>query len=137
MPPAPGPASPPDRRITAPHHEAFKYELSVVAATDGTLMAEAIFKVPSSNASKLTTLTGDDTVSRQSITTRDAASLGMEGDVLYVRVTGSDDGVDRAKTLATENDLGDLVTGDEATKVAKAIDEQEESAAEGMGLIDF
>lgn len=100
-------------------------------------MAEAIFKVPSSNASQLTTLTGDDTVSRQSITTRDAGSIGMDGEVLYVRVTGSDEGVDRAKTLVTENNLGDLVTGDEAANVAKAIDEQEESAAEGMGLIDF
>ena len=100
-------------------------------------MAEVIFEVPTSNAAKLAALTGDDTVSRQSITTREAGALGLPGNILFVRITGSDAGVERAKQLATETELGKLLGPEDAAKVAKAIDDEEASAAEGMGLIDF
>jgi hypothetical protein len=100
-------------------------------------MAEVIFKVPTSNAGKLSQFTSDDIVSRQSITTRDASAIGMEGDDLYLRITGGDEGVAHATKLAKEQELGEVLPDAEAAKVAKAIQEQEDSAAEGMGLIDF
>ena len=100
-------------------------------------MAEAIFKVPTANAAKLTAFTSDDTVSRQSITTREGAALNLDAGVLYVRIAGSEEGVAHAVKLAKEQAIGDLLPAADAAKVAAAIDEEEANAAEGMGLFEF
>lgn len=98
-------------------------------------MSMAVFRVPSSNAAGINVLTSDDTVSRQSIHTRDAKALGLKGDFLYLRIQGSDAGVDQAKKLAFQNKVGDLLPPEEAATVSEAIDAEEDAAAEGMGMI--
>lgn len=98
-------------------------------------MAMTVFKVDPSKAAALQQVTQDDTVSRQSIHTRDAGTLGFEGSHLYVRVQGSDAGVEQAKKLMTEGSIGEPLAGDEADRVSRAIDDQEDQAAQGMGMI--
>jgi hypothetical protein len=93
-----------------------------------------IFEVKSENVGKINSLAKDDLVSRQSILTRDASSLDMNGDVSYVKIEGSDEGLKRAKELAKElkfKKLGEK----KAKKVDEKIKEQEDSAASGMGMI--
>ena len=98
-------------------------------------MAMAVFKVRPSDAAKLSEVTSDDVVSRQSIHTREGAALGMQGNDLYVRIQGSDQGVARAKALFDEKKAGETVPANVAEKVSKAIDAEEDAAAEGMGMI--
>ncbi len=97
-------------------------------------MTYIIFEVKSENVGKINSLAKDDLVSRQSILTRDASSLDMNGDVSYVKIEGSDEGLKRAKELAKElkfKKLGEK----KAKKVDEKIKEQEDSAASGMGMI--
>jgi len=98
-------------------------------------MAMVVFKIEPSKAAALTTLTGDDTVSRQSIHTRDGKTLGLGGNFLYMRIMGSDAGVAQAKKIVMENKIGETLPVPEAEKVSKAIDAEEDAAAEGMGMI--
>ncbi len=98
-------------------------------------MAMIVIKVEPSQAANIQNLTSDDTVSRQSIHTRDARALNMEGNYLYVRIQGSDAGVGQAKKLAQERKVGVLLPDAEAVRVSKAIDAEEDAAAEGMGMI--
>jgi len=93
-----------------------------------------IFEVKSENVGKINSLAKDDLVSRQSILTRDANSLDMNGDVSYVKIEGSNEGLKRAKELAKElkfKKLGEK----KAKEVDEKIKEQEDSAASGMGMI--
>ena len=93
-----------------------------------------IFEVKSENVGKINSLAKDDLVSRQSILTRDASSLDMIGDVSYVKIEGSNEGFKRAKKLAKELDFKKL-DGKKAKKINEKIEEQEDSAASGMGMI--
>jgi hypothetical protein len=93
-----------------------------------------IFEVKSEDAGKINKLTKDDIVSRQSILTRDSSSLEIKGDVSYVKIEGSDKGLKQARKLAKE--LGFKKLGQKKAKeVDKKIEEQEDSAASGMGMI--
>lgn len=98
-------------------------------------MAMAVFKVEPSSAGKLAEITSDDVVSRQSIHTRDGSAIGMGGPHLYVRIQGSDPGVARAQQLFSEKKAGEALAAKDAEKVSKAIDAEEDAAAEGMGMI--
>ncbi len=97
-------------------------------------MTYIIFEVKSENVGKINSLTKDDLISRQSILTRDASSLDMNGDVSYVKIEGSDEGLKRAKELAKELKFKKL-DKKKAEKVNEKIKEQEDSAASGMGMI--
>ncbi len=97
-------------------------------------MGYLIFEVNRSDIGKIDQVLKDDTVSRQSITTRDASSLEIEKDVLYVKIEGSKDGLKRAEELFKE--IGIKKLGDkDATEINKKIVSQDESAATGMGMI--
>ncbi len=97
-------------------------------------MTYVIFEVKSEDAGKINKLTKDDIVSRQSILTRDSSSLEIKGDVSYVKIEGSDKGIKQAGKLAKE--LGFKKLGQKKAKeVDKKIEEQEDSAASGMGMI--
>lgn len=98
-------------------------------------MAMIVFKVEPSKAAALQTVTSDDTVSRQSIHTRDGKALGLGGNFLYMRVMGSDAGIAQAKRIVMENKIGEALEPAEAERVSKAIDAEEDAAAEGMGMI--
>lgn len=55
-----------------------------------------VFRLPSAQRGAVDALLGDDLVSRQSITAREASSLGLEGTDTVVLVEGADGGVARA-----------------------------------------
>jgi len=93
-----------------------------------------IFEVKSEDVGKINTLVKDDLVGRQSILTRDSSSLDLDGDVSYVKVEGSNEGLKRAKELAKELKFKKLNVK-KAKEVDEKIREQEESAASGIGMI--
>ena len=97
-------------------------------------MAYVIFEVKSEDIGKINTLVKDDLIGRQSILTRDASSLDMSGEVSYVKIEGSNEGLNRAKELAKELKFKKL-DDNKAKKVDEKIKEQEDSAASGMGMI--
>ena len=92
-----------------------------------------VFRVPAAHASRTETLWTDDLVSRQSVTTRDAKSLGLPGDDRYVLVEGSDASLARAAELL--KDAARTLEGDEAEAAYRRFRAQDEEAASGMGLI--
>jgi hypothetical protein len=83
---------------------------------------------------KINKLIKDDLVSRQSILTRDSNSLELGGDVSYVKIEGSEEGLKRAEELAKELDFKKL-DARKKKKVNEKIQEQEDSAATGIGMI--
>ena len=97
-------------------------------------MSYVIFEVDKEHTSKITTLIKDDLVSRQSILSRDAHSLEMKGDATYVKIEGSTDGIKRAEEVAKELGFKKL-TVKQAKKIDEKIQQQEDSAATGMGMI--
>ena len=97
-------------------------------------MPYVIFEVKSENVSKINTMIKDDLISRQSILTRDSNSLGMEGDYSYVKIEGSDAGIKRAVELAKELEFK-KIDEKKAKKINEKINEQEDSAASGIGMI--
>ncbi len=97
-------------------------------------MVYVIFEVKSEDAGKINTVIKEDIVSRQSILTRDAGSLNIEGNALFLKIEGSEEGVKKAEELAKEQGFSKL-DEKKAEEVNKKIAEQEDSAASGMGMI--
>ena len=77
----------------------------------------------------------DDLISRQSLTTRDARSLDLEGDNIYLKLEGSQEALDRAADLVEEHELGKQLSEAESQPIYDKIKEEEETASEGMGMI--
>ena len=97
-------------------------------------MVYVIFEVKSDNTGNINKFIKDDLISRQSILTRDASALNIDQDVTYVKIEGSDEGIARAKDVAEELEFK-LLDEKEAAEVNGKIAEQEDSAADGMGMI--
>ena len=97
-------------------------------------MPYVIFEVKSAEAGKINTVIKDDLVSRQSIVIREANSLDIKGEVSYLKIEGSTEGLKRAEELAKELGMKKL-PDKKAKKVDEKIKEQEDSAATGMGMI--
>ena len=93
-----------------------------------------IFEVKSEDVGKINKVIKDDLVSRQSILTRDSSSLGIDGDSSYLKIEGSDDGIKKAEELAKDQEFKKL-DKKKAEEINKKIEEQEDSAATGMGMI--
>ena len=98
------------------------------------ILTYVIFEVKSDDVGKINNVIKDDLVSRQSILTRDSSSLGLEGDYSYLKIEGSEEGVKRAEELAKKQEFKKLDTK-KAEEINKMIEEQEDSAASGMGMI--
>ena len=98
------------------------------------LLEYVIFELKSEDAGKINKIIKDDLVSRQSILTRDSSSLNIKGELLYLKIEGSNEGLKRAEVLAKEHNLKKLVEK-KAKKINEKIIEQEDSAASGMGMI--
>lgn len=97
-------------------------------------MPYVIFEVKKENSGKINTITKDDLVSRQSITTRDASSLEIKGEATYLKVEGSKDALKKAEELAKE--LGFKKLDEKKAKgINEKIDIQDDSAASGIGMI--
>ena len=97
-------------------------------------MTYVIFEVKPEDAGKINTMIKDDTVSRQSIVIRDSNSIDTKGDNSYLKIEGSETGIKRAKELAKELGLKEL-NKKKAEEINKKIEQQEDSAATGMGMI--
>lgn len=97
-------------------------------------MAYVIFEVKSGDAGKINKIIKDDLVSRQSVLTRDSSSLNLKGEILFLKVEGSNEGLKRAEELAKEYELKKL-NKKKAKEINEKILEQEDSAASGMGMI--
>jgi len=95
-------------------------------------MAYAVFAVEKEKIAEMQKILADDMVSRQSIVTRDAKALGFEKDVQYAMVEGGDEGVARAVELFGQAGIQKEA---DAEAVYKKIKAEEESAADGMGMI--
>ena len=91
-----------------------------------------VFRLTPAQADRVSVLTADDVVSRQSVTVRDAKSLGLKGDGRYVVVEGSEAAVARATELL--KGIPPL-KGAGAEDVYRRFRSQDEQAASGMGLI--
>ena len=93
-----------------------------------------IFEVKTEDVGKINQLLKDDIVSRQSILTRDSSSLNIDKDVSYLKIEGSEEGLKKAEEIAKEFKFKKLKKN-ESEKINKKIEEQEDSAADGMGMI--
>ncbi len=98
------------------------------------VVSYVIFEVKTEDAGKINQFIKDDLISRQSIMTRDAGSLNIDEDFLYLKIEGSDDAINHAKELAKEFNF-EVVSDEKAETINKKIKEDEESAASGMGMI--
>ena len=97
-------------------------------------MTYIIFEVKSDEIGKINKITKDDLISRQSILTRDSSSLNLKGDSSYLKIEGSNEGLKRAEELAKELELKKL-DKKKAEEINTKMQEQEDSAASGMGMI--
>jgi len=93
-----------------------------------------IFEVKTEDVGKINQMLKDDLVSRQSILTRDASSLSIDKDVSYVKIEGSKEGLKKAGEIAKDLKFKKL-SKKKSGEVNKKIEEQEDSAADGMGMI--
>ncbi|RLF48599.1 MAG: hypothetical protein DRN20_04235 [Thermoplasmata archaeon] len=92
----------------------------------------AVFAVPREKMSDARRVLADDIISRQSIITREARALGLEGEIEYVLIEGSDEAIKRAIDMFSEINVKKAENEEDVYKKIKA---EEESAADGMGLI--
>ena len=97
-------------------------------------MTYIIFEVKTEDVGKINLMLKDDLVSRQSLLTRDSSSLGINKDVSYVKVEGNKEGLKKAEKIAKELEFKKL-NKKKSEEVNKKIEEQEDSAADGMGMI--
>ena len=97
-------------------------------------MTYVIFEVKTEEVSKINQMLKDDLVSRQSILNRDASSLNIKKDVSYIKIEGSEEGLKKAKEIAKELKFKKL-NNKESIEINIKIKEQEDSAADGMGMI--
>ncbi len=84
-------------------------------------------------ATRVPELLKDDLVSRQSITTREAAALGVKLDLYLVLIDGSEAAVARARELF--KGVGEPLPEDQAAEAFAKVREEEERASVGMGMI--
>jgi hypothetical protein len=92
-----------------------------------------VFRISPAQAEKANVLLSDDLVSRQSVTVRDAKSLGLKGDDRFIVVEGSEPALARAVDLM--KDIAPPLEGAKAEDVYRKFRSQDEQAASGMGLI--
>lgn len=97
-------------------------------------MTYVIFEVKTEDVGKINQMLKDDLVSRQSILTRDSSSLSIDKDVSYVKIEGSKEGLKKAEEIAKDLKFKKL-NKKKSGEVNKKIEEQEDSAADGMGMI--
>jgi len=97
-------------------------------------LSYVIFEVKSEEVGKINQMLKDDLVSRQSILNRDASSLNLKKDVSYLKIEGSEEGLKKAEEIAKELKFKKL-NKKESDEINIKIKEQEDSAADGMGMI--
>jgi len=97
------------------------------------IMAYAIFEIKKEDESAVEEIKKDDLVSRQSIWTRDAKSLGIEGDSVFLKIEGDEEAIKKAEEILGER--AKKLEGEERERVNEKFIADEEKASEGMGFI--
>ena len=92
-----------------------------------------VYRIPSTKLSALDLVYQDNLAGRQSITVREAKTLGVTGEGSLVLVEGNEEGVARADALL--KDAGPALAGAEAEAAYRAFRSQDEDAASGLGLV--
>ena len=96
-------------------------------------MPHVVIGVKKEFVSKVPELLKDDLISRQSITTREAAALEMKSDLYFVIVEGNEKGVERAREVFKP--VGEPLPEKEAKEVFDKVKADEEKASVGVGMI--
>ncbi|MFQ5907333.1 MAG: hypothetical protein ACE5JE_00675 [Thermoplasmata archaeon] len=94
---------------------------------------DAVFLFPKEATGRSREILEDDLISRQSVTLRDARSLGLRQDGTLVFLQGAARAVERFETLA--GDAAERVAEEEASSLRAILQKEEEDAAEGVGLL--
>lgn len=94
-----------------------------------------VISVKKSDSGRINEVLSDDIVSRQSIHTRESDLLGLGTGLLFVKVEGNPMGVKRAEELFEKAKIGTVADKKTADKVRQAIQDEEDAAAGGMGMI--
>jgi len=92
-----------------------------------------VFRILPTKLAAMDVVYQDNLAGRQSITVREARTLGVGGEGSLVLVEGSDEGVSRAEALLKEN--ATLLTGADADAAYKAFRSQDDEAASGLGFV--
>lgn len=92
-----------------------------------------IFRILPPKLAALDAVYKDNVAGRQSITVREARTLGLGGEGSLILVEGSDEGVARAEAILKEH--ATVVTGADAEAAHKAFRSQDDEAATGMGFV--
>ena len=92
-----------------------------------------VYRIPNAKLGALDAVYKDDLAGRQSITVREARTLGVSGEGSLVLIEGGDVGVTRADELLKEE--GAILTGTDAETAYRAFKSQDEDAASGLGLV--
>lgn len=94
-------------------------------------MPHQVYRIKSADRPRLEQAMGDDLLSRQSLTIRDARHFGMSGDGVYLFVEGAEAGIVRADALLLE--FAERAPDSEA--LHKKLKDEEDDAASGLGSI--
>ncbi|MFQ6013121.1 MAG: hypothetical protein ACE5LS_05705 [Thermoplasmata archaeon] len=94
---------------------------------------DAVFLFPKEATARSREILEDDLISRQSVTLRDARSLGTEREGTLVFVQGDASAIERFAALA-EN-TAERLEEEEAAPLRALLRKEEEDAAEGVGLL--
>ena len=97
------------------------------------IMAYEIFEISKENESIIEEVKNDDLVMRQSIWTRDAKSLGKEGNSIFLKIEGSQEALKKAEEILKEK--AKKLEGESREEINKKFIEDEEAANQGMGFI--
>ncbi len=92
----------------------------------------AIFEVEKDKTKHIADIVSDDLISRQTTVVRDGEGLGMDDEITYVMIEGSEDAVEKAKEMFDEVEVKET---DDPEAVYKSIKENEDAAAAGVGTI--
>lgn len=92
-----------------------------------------VYRIPTAQLPAVDPVYQDNLAGRQSITVREARSLGLRGEGSLVLVEGSDEGVARADALL--KDAAQALAGAEAEDAYRAFRAQDLDAASGLGFV--
>ncbi len=93
----------------------------------------AVFLFDSESAARARELLEDDLVSRQSITLRDPAALGLDLEGLLVVIEGEVAAVERFEKIAGEG--VEKLKAEDAERTIGLLKQEEQEAAEGVGFL--
>ena len=94
-------------------------------------MPAQVYRIKTTDKARLDAALGDDILSRQSLTIRDARHFGVPGDFIFLFVEGSDAGILRADAVL----LDFAQRAPDGNTLIDLLKAEEDAAASGLGSI--